>query len=328
MKAIRVHQPGGPEVLRLEEIAQPTPQAGEVLIKAAAAGVNYADVGQRQGMLGDPHAVELPYTPGFEVAGAIAQLGDGITNFAVGDRVMAVVDGGGYAEYALAPVAKVFPIPDGLDFAPATALLVQGLTAYGLIHDAARVQPGETVLVEAAAGGVGSLLIQLNKLAGAIVVGAASGSKLAYVKHLGADHAIDYTEREWSAQVFAATGGRGVDVVFDSVGGQIGGQAFGCLAPLGRMIVFGGASGQPLPLPQMMMPLNVKGLTISGFGGPWLRAGRAAVAAQALAAYVTQGQLTLEVGQAFTLEDAAAAHRALQERATTGKIVLRIAPES
>ena len=227
MKAIRIHQPGTPEVLQLEEIALPQPKAGEVLIKVAAAGVNYADIGMRQGMFGGPHSVELPYTPGLEVTGTVAALGPGVTGFEEGMRVMAVPDIGGYAEYAVAPADKTFRMPNGIDFAAANALLVQGLTAYGVLHDAAKIQPNESILVQSAAGGVGSLLVQLAKLAGAgVVLGTASSGKLDVVRQLGADAAIDYTQPDWIKQVYAVTQGRGVDVVLDAVGGPSAAQAF------------------------------------------------------------------------------------------------------
>jgi NADPH:quinone reductase len=322
MKAIRMHQPGGTEVLRLEEIAQPQPGPGEVLIKVMAAGVNYADVGMRRGMFGGPHSATLPFTPGFDVAGTIAASGPGVTGWEAGMRAMAVADIGGYAEYAVAPADKTFRMPRNMNFAPATALLVQGLTAYGLIHDAAKVQRGESVLVQSAAGGVGSLLLQLARLAGAgSVIGTASGGKLDVVRELGADAAIDYTQPDWSRQVYEATQGRGVDVVLDGVSGRSAAQAFGSLAPLGRMIMFGGASGEPLPFHEIMMPMQMKGLTLGGFGGPWLRPGRAAAAAQALTEYVERGELRIDV-TTFPLAEAAAAHAAIEARQTTGKVVL------
>lgn len=324
MQAIRVHQIGGPDVLRLEASETPQPGAGEVLIKVVVAGVNYADVGQRAGMMGGPHRVELPFTPGFEVAGTVAALGEGVQGPPPGTRVAAVLDSGGYAEYAVAPADKLFPLPPGLDFAPATAMLVQGLTAYSLIHDAAKVQKGESVLIEAAAGGVGSLLVQLAKAAGAgTVVGTVgSADKMDLVRDLGADVVINYSDPEWVQQVYGATQGRGVDVVFESVGGAVGAGSFNALAPLGRMILFGGASGQPLPFHELMMPLNVKGLSLIGYGGPWLRPGRAQVGAQELGRMIQSGQLKVVIGQTFPLAEAAAAHRALEERRTVGKTVL------
>jgi NADPH:quinone reductase len=325
MRAIRVHGPGAPDVLRLEDIPQPQPRAGEVLIKVTAAGVNYADIGMRRGMMGGPHAAPYPYTPGLEAAGTVAALGPGVTGFEPGMRVMSVPDGGCYAEYVVAPADRTFRMPDGLEFVPATALLVQGLTAYGLIHDAAKVQAGERVLVQSAAGGVGTLLVQLARLAGAgRVVGTASTSKLRLVRELGADAAVDYTREGWTEEVGAATGGQGMDVVIDGVGGRSAAQAFAGLAPFGRMVMYGGTSGEPLPFGEMMWPMQMKALTLGGFGGPWLRPGRAAAAMEALLGYVASGALRIEVGDTFPLSEAATAHQRIEDRHSTGKVVLTV----
>jgi NADPH:quinone reductase len=324
MKAIVAHTSGGPEVLRLEKVATPAPGAGELLIKVAAAGVNYADLLSTRGMAFGPHAGGFPITPGFEVAGTVVAVGANVSGFAEGARVAAVVESGGYAEYAVAPAERVFPLPDDLDFATALGFLIQGLTAYGLLHDAARLQPGESVLVQAAAGGVGSLAVQLARLLGAQpVIGTASTDrKRELVLSLGAHSAIDYTRPDWTQQVLAATNGVGVDVVLESVGGQVGAQVYGAIAPLGRLLVFGGASGQPMPWPDMQL-FNVKGLTISGFGGPWLRPGRAAAAWQALIDAVRADRLKVVIGEQFPLADAAVALHALAGRETVGKVVLK-----
>ncbi len=177
MRAIVVNEPGAPAVLRLEEVQTPEPSPGEVLIEVVVAGVDFADVGMRAGMVGGPHAVELPYTPGFEVAGVVAAVGEGAEGVAEGDRVAAVLPAGGYAEYAVASAGSVVPIPKGVGFAEASALLVQGLTAYGVLHDSARIGEGDAVLVMAAGGGVGALAVQLAKLAGAGTVVGTAGSR-------------------------------------------------------------------------------------------------------------------------------------------------------
>jgi NADPH2:quinone reductase len=181
MKAIVVDEPGVPDVLRLEEVEKPEPGPGEVLIGVAVAGVNFADVGLRAGMRGGPHALELPYTPGFEVAGVAATVGEGAEGVAGGDRVAAVLQVGGYAEYAVAPAEGVVRIPDGVGFDDASALLVQGLTAYGVLHDSARVEEGDAVLVMAAGGGVGTLAVQLAKLAGAGTVVGRPGAEESWI---------------------------------------------------------------------------------------------------------------------------------------------------
>jgi len=200
MKAIRINETGGPEVMHLEEIETPIPGEGEVLIKVAAAGVNYADLAQRQGAY--LTRTRTPMTLGVEVAGTVAALGPGVSTPAEGGRVVAYVNGG-YAEYALAQATTVIPIPPSLDFPQAAAFPVQGLTAYQLLRESAHIQPGESVLVHAAAGGVGTFAVQLAKLMGAgIVVGTASNSsKIDLIRKLGADAAINYTEDNWVEQV-------------------------------------------------------------------------------------------------------------------------------
>ena len=195
MKAIRIHETGGPEVMHLEEIETPTPKAGEILIKVAAAGVNYADLAQRAGAY--LTRTRTPTTLGIEIAGNVAALGTGVNSPVEGTRVAAFCEGG-YAEYAISQANMVIPIPQGIDFVHAAALPLQGITAYQLLHESARIQPGESVLVHAAAGGVGTLAIQLAKLMGAgTVIGTASNAeKLDLIRRLGADVAINYTEQD------------------------------------------------------------------------------------------------------------------------------------
>ena len=321
MKAIRMHATGGPEVLALDEIETPTPAAGEVLIKIAAAGVNYADLMQRQGTYPLPH--DPPVVLGVEAAGTVAALGSGVSGPPVGTRVVAFVVGG-YAEYAVAAAERVVPLPDALDAARATALLVQGLTAHGLLRGAARLAPGETVLVHAAAGGFGSLAVQLARLLGAgTVIGTAGASaKVARARELGADHALSYAEEDWDARVREVTGGRGVDVILDAVGGAVGARSLGLLAPFGRLVAFGASGGEPTPLVgQQLIPLNqaVVGYTLQGQPPAQL-----AAATAALLGYVAASRLRIDIGDAFPLAEAAAAHRAIAARQTTGKVTLSV----
>ena len=325
MRAIVVKEPGAPDVLGLEEVEAPRPGPGEVLIEVAVAGVNFADVGMRAGMMGGPHAVEFPYTPGFEVAGVAAAVGEGAEGVTEGDRVAAVLPAGGYAEYAVAPAGSVVRIPAGVDFAGASALLVQGLTAHGVLHDGARVGPDDTVLVMAAGGGVGTLAVQLAKLAGARAVVGAAGSreKLDLALSLGADHAVDYSGEGWADEVLAATGGRGATVVLECVGGDVGARAYECLAPLGRLVTYGAAGGEGLRPPDMWQ-LNLKGQTVGGYGGPWLRPGAAARARGEISRYLTEGSLRVVHGASFRLGEAPEAHRAVEERRTSGKVLLTV----
>src|SRR6266567_2902659 len=321
MKAIRVNETGGPEVLHLEEIETPTPKAGEILIKVAAAGINYADLAQRQGAyLTRTHT---PTTPGFEFAGTVVALGSGISAAAVGTRVVAFGDGG-YAEYALAQAANTIPIPPNLDFIHAAAFPVQGITAYQLLREAARIQPGESILIHAAAGGVGTLAVQLARLMGAgTIIGTASNAgKLELARRLGADVAINYTEEHWVEQVNNATGGQGVDIILEMVGGQVAEQNLQCLAHFGRMVIYGAASGQIAQFSGIQ--LMYKNQAIIGY---WLtsqmnRPDHITLAAMELMQYLISGKLEIVVGQTFPLAQAAEAHRAIAERKTMGKVVL------
>ncbi len=323
MKAIRIQETGGPEVMHLEEIEKPTPKAGEVLIKIAAAGINYADLAQRQGMyLTRTHT---PMTMGFEVAGTVEELGSNVTSPPVGTRVMALT-AGGYAEYTTAAANTIIPIPDNLDFNSAAAFPVQGITAYQLLRESTHLQTGESVLIHAAAGGVGTLAIQLAKLMGAkTVVGTASNDKkLELIRELGADAAINYKEADWAEQVTKATGGKGPDVILEMVGGEIAEKSLQILAPFGRMVVYGAAGGQMVQISGILLMYKNEGV-----GGYWLsawmsRPDKTAEAAQALMQYLASGKLRIIVGQTFPLAKAAEAHTTIAERKTTGKVVLTV----
>ncbi len=323
MKAIRINETGGPEVMHLEEIETPIPGEGEVLIKVAAAGVNYADLAQRQGAY--LTRTRTPMTLGVEVAGTVAALGPGVSTPAEGGRVVAYVNGG-YAEYALAQATTVIPIPPSLDFPQAAAFPVQGLTAYQLLRESAHIQPGESVLVHAAAGGVGTFAVQLAKLMGAgIVVGTASNSsKIDLIRKLGADAAINYTEDNWVEQVKNATRGQGSDIILEMVGGEIAEQSLKCLAPFGRMVIYGAASGKIAQFSGIQ--LMYKNQAIIGY---WLtsqlrHADRIAMAAMELMQFLASGKLQIIVGQTFPLADIAQAHQAIAERRTMGKVVLLV----
>jgi NADPH:quinone reductase len=323
MKAIRINETGGPEVMHLEEIETPVPGEGEVLIKVAAVGVNYADLAQRQGAY--MTRTRTPMTLGVEVAGTVAELGPGVRIPAEGSRVVAYVNGG-YAEYAVAQATSVIPIPASLDFTEAAAFPVQGLTAYQLLRESAHIQPGESVLVHAAAGGVGTLAVQLAKLMGAgIVAGTASNSsKLDLIRKLGADAAINYTEDNWVEQVKNATRGQGTDIILEMVGGEITEQSLKCLAPFGRMVIYGAASGKIAQFSGIQ--LMYKNQAIIGY---WLtsqlqRADRIAMAAMELMQFLASGKLQIIVGQTFPLAEAAQAHQAVAERRTMGKVVLLV----
>jgi len=323
MKAIRINETGGAEVMHLEEIEKPTAQAGEVLIKVAAAGINYADLMQRQGTyLTRTHT---PMTMGFEVAGTIEALGAGVTTPPVGSRVVAF-GAGGYAEYTTALAATVIPIPDNMSFESAAAFPVQGITAYQLLHESTHLQAGESILIHAAAGGVGTLAIQLAKLMGAkTVVGTAgSAEKLQLVRELGADAAINYKDADWAEQVQQATGGKGPDVILEMVGGDIANKSLQILAPFGRMVIYGAASGERAEFSGIQ--LMYKNQSVIGY---WLtawmsRPDKTAEAAKGLMQYLASGKMRIIVGNTFPLHQAVEAHKAIADRKTTGKVVLTV----
>lgn len=321
MKAIYIERNGGPEVLQLSE--RPDLQAGEgqLLLNVRASGINFADLLAREGTY--PPAPKAPMTPGLEVAGTIAQVGANVQSFRVGDRVMALLSGGGgYAESALIDSHAAVKLPDELDFAPATALLVQGLTAYFLLQDAP-MKKGDSVLVNAAAGGVGSLAVQIAKLLGAgTVVGTASSeAKRELVKSLGADAAVDYTRKGWAEDVKAATNGRGVDVFLDATG-ELDGEGFDALADGGRWVIYGAQSGEIKGLPgERAGAFLWRALTLKGFS-LYSAGERIPVALQQLISWTTSGQLKIESGDRFPLRQAKEAHEAIANRKTSGKVVL------
>lgn len=321
MKAVRIHQRGGTEVLKLEDIATPVPQQGEVLIQVAVAGVNYADVGQRQGNY--PNLAELPLTLGSEVAGTVVKTGPGVDASLEGHRVVALVDAG-YAEFALAKAEEIIPIIDGVSFAQATVIPVQGQTAYLLLDKATRLRQGERVLVHAAAGGVGSLAVQLAKIMGAsMVIGTTtSKSKLDFIRDLGADVAVTTNEASWIGQVMQATRGQGVDIILDPIGGEFGQQNIACLALFGRIVVYGSLSGGVTPfVTQMLIP---KCQSIIGYNTVIQSLEDRMRASQALMQAIASGQLKTFVDHSFPLAEVAAAHKMLEENKATGKVVLTV----
>ncbi|MFL6561068.1 MAG: zinc-binding alcohol dehydrogenase family protein, partial [Bacillus sp. (in: firmicutes)] len=230
MKAVRLTEYGGPEVLNLVEIDKPVPTGHEVLIEIKAIGVNYADTARRAGQ----YVVKtpLPFIPGAEIAGVVAAVGDQVTKVKPGTRIVTLIESGGYAEYALADERTLIPIPEQLDFHTAVALPLQGLSAYHILKTMGRLEKGESVLIHAAAGGVGTIAVQLAKLfgAGKVIATASSDGKLALAREMGADVLINYTEPDWEQQVLEATGGKGVNVALEMVGGDVFNKTVKCLA--------------------------------------------------------------------------------------------------
>lgn len=320
MTAVRVHAPGGPEVLRAEQVDRPGPGPGQALIRVAAVGVNYADVAGRRGSY--PLFGELPATLGFEAAGTVHAVGPGGDDALVGRRVVAMAPGA-YAEYVLADAASLIPVPDGLDPTRAAAFAAQGLTALGMLH-AAGLRAGETVLVHAAAGGVGSLAVQIARLldAGRVVGTASTPAKRALAEELGAHATVDYTDPGWPGRVRDALDGGSVDIALDLVGGGLPARTVELLTPATGRLVLGGLSGGAPELDPSA--LITAGVSAVGYTNPvWLaRPDFGPTAAARLLGWITSGALRLTVGATHPLADAAAAHRALEARETTGKVVL------
>ena len=317
MKAIRVNELGGADKLSLEEVEKPAPKADEVLIKVAAAGINYADTMMRSGnYLTKP---DLPFTLGYEAAGTVEELGADVKNLQIGQRVLATSSSGGYAEYATAKAALTMPIPDELGFGESTALLVQGLTALGLLNE---TKSGQSILIHAAAGGVGTLLVQLAKHKGLKVIGTASSEqKLQMVADLGADYAINYSEDDWTDEVLKATDGKGVDWLIEMVGGDIVAKNLKVLAKHGTMWIYGSASGEDFKV--SVLSLMQKNHIIRGY---WLMnesVENRINFTRELLEHLAAGRLKIQVTE-FPLEQAREAHEAIENRKTTGKVVLTV----
>jgi len=326
MRAIRYHAVGGPEVLQLDELTTPQPQAGEVLLRVRASGLNYADIARRYGRYLEP--TPLPYIPGSEVAGEIVALGPDVApqgGMQVGAAALALASSGGYAEYIALPARTVVPLPAGFDMAQAAALPLQGLTAYSILHLSGRMQPGETVLVNAAAGGVGTLAVQLAKLGGAgrVVAAAGSDEKLALARELGADETINYATEDLAERVRAITEGKGADVILEPVGGEVFNRSLAALARGGRLVTFGQASGQPGTVDTGR--LMARNASVVGFWLAILPARQMAEGMQALMTALGAGKLRVIIGGTYPLADAARAQTDLESRRTTGKLVLTVA---
>ncbi|RPD45722.1 hypothetical protein DNI29_16320 [Hymenobacter sediminis] len=313
MLAVQFPKHGEADVLQLVDLPLPQPGANEVLIKVTAAGVNYADIWQRRG--GGPRPVALPYVPGYEVAGTIAAVGSGVLQAQVGQRVMALLPSGGYAAYVVAPAAQVIPLPAGLGYAQATALLSQGPTAVGLLNTGHYA----SVLVLAAAGGVGSLLVQIAKNRGQRVIAAVGNeAKKAAAQASGADAVVSYADADWVQQVRAATAELGVDASFDAIGGQVGAQALQALSIGGTGVVYGAASGEPTKLDaQQLMGQRqaVRGYSLFG------EMDKLGSYMEELLGYFQAGKLHLPV-QTYPVAEVQAAQQALESRQTQGKVVL------
>ena len=320
MKAVRVHKYGGPEVLTLEEIPVPEPKAGEARVKIEAIGVNYIDIYQRTGL----YPLQTPFTLGTEGAGIVDAVGPNVTEVKKGERVGYASIPGSYAEYAIVPAARLVPIPPNIDARTAAALMLQGMTAHYLTHSTYPLKKGETALLHAAAGGVGLLLIQIAKQLGATVIGTVSTeAKAKLAKEMGADHLILYTQSDFLAEVKKLTDGRGVNVVYDSVGQTTFDKSLDCLRPRGYLVLFGQSSG-PVP-PFDPGKLAAKGslfLTRPSLPHYTLERSELLQRANDIFNWTAAGKLKVRIDKTFQMAEAAEAHRQLEGRKTTGKVLL------
>ena len=320
--AIRIHQAGGPEVLRWEETEVGEPGAGQVRLKQTAVGLNYIDVYHRTGL----YPLPLPFVPGMEAAGIVEAVGAGVTRLKPGDRVAYASAIGAYAEARLIPEDKVVKLPDAISDHTAAAMMLQGMTARYLIRDIYKVGPGDTILIHAAAGGVGLIVCQWAAALGATVIGTVSSDeKAALAKANGCHHPIVYTREDFHARVLEISGGKKLAVVYDSVGKDTFMKSLDCLRPRGLMVLFGASSGPVPPLDLGLLSqkgsLLVTRPTLATFvATPQLLEENSAD----LFAAVGSGKVKIHVNQTYPLKDAAKAHRDLEARKTTGSTILTV----
>jgi NADPH2:quinone reductase len=322
VKAVRVHALGGPEVMRYEDVDVPRPGPGEVLVKITATGFNYLDVQYRIGRVKAP----LPFTNGTEAAGVVTEVGSGVTDFKAGDRVAYTMILGTYAEYALAPAARLVPVPADLDLRTAAAALLQGLTAHYLTHSTYPLKAGETALVHAAAGGIGNVLTQVARIVGARVIATVgSDAKAELARQAGAHHVINYSTQDFEQEVKKLTEGRGVDVVYDSVGKDTFDRSLNCLRHRGYLALFGFSSGLVPPFDPAI--LGVKGslfLTRPGLNQYIATRDELMMRARDLFRWLGDGSVKIRINHTFPLADAVKAHQDLEARRTTGKVLLEV----
>jgi NADPH2:quinone reductase len=320
MKCIRIHEVGGPEVLRYEDLPEPVPGPGEAVVKIEAAGVNFIDIYFRTGL----YKTELPFTNGQEGAGTVVAVADDVDTLQPGDRVAYTGIHGSYAEFAAVPAARLVKVPDGVDTQTAAAAMLQGMTVHYLTHSTFHLKVGHTALIHAAAGGVGKILIQVAKMLGVRTIGTCSTEeKAAVARSVGADEVILYNDEDFVAEVKRITDGAGVDVVYDSVGKATWEGSMNCLKPRGMVVFFGNASG-PVPA--------IEPLTLTAKGSIFITrpslfhhiATREELEWRAadLFSWIRSGKVRIEPGETHPLADAAKAQTRLAGRLTTGKILL------
>jgi NADPH:quinone reductase len=321
MKAVRVHQTGGPEALQYEDTAVPQPATGQALVKMHAIGVNFIDVYFRTGL----YKAESPFILGMEGAGVVEQVGPDVTHVKVGDRVAYAMCRGSYAEYAAVPAWQLMPLPATLTFEQGAAAMLQGMTAHYLARSTFPLKAGDTCMVHAAAGGVGLLLVQIAKICGARVIGTTGTAKKAErAKAAGADEVILYNEVDFAAEARRLTGGKGVDVVYDSVGASTFEKSLDSLRPRGLMVSYGNASGAVPPVAPLL--LNQKGslfLTRPTLAHYCADRAELELRAGEVLGWIASDQVKLMLENSYPLAEAAQAHRDLESRKTMGKLLLK-----
>ncbi len=321
MKALRVHAFGGPEVLKLDEINVPEPGAGEARVKIQASGINFIDIYHRTGA----YKGALPLTLGQEGAGVVDAVGAGVTDVKMGDRVVYCSVQGSYAEYAIVPAARLVKIPDGISTEQAAAVFLQGLTAHYLTHSTFPLKPGDSALVHAAAGGLGLLTVQIAKLLGARVIGTTSTEeKAALAKQAGADAMILYTQQDFQAETKKLTNGRGVDVVYDSVGKTTFDKSLNCLRPRGYMVLCGQSSGAVPPLdPQVLNQRGSLFLTRPTLAHYIATREELLGRADDIFQWMKAGKLNVRIDRTWPLAQAGEAQQYLADRKSKGKLLLK-----
>jgi NADPH2:quinone reductase len=320
MKHIQVSKCGGPEELKLVDSPAPSADPGQALVKIAASGVNFIDVYFRAGL----YKAELPFTPGNEGAGIVESVGANVTEVKPGDRVAYAMHRGSYAEYAVVPGAQLVKVPAHVDLETAAAAMLQGMTAHYLTHSTFPLKPGQKALVHAAAGGAGRLIVQMAKMLGATVYGTAgSDAKAAIAKEAGADEVIVYTRDDFAAEVKRLTGGKGVDVIYDSVGKSTFLKGLDLLRPRGMMALFGQSSGTVDPIePNILHPKGSLFLTRPSLAHHCLTREELLWRSGDVLGWIEAGKLKLRIDKKYPLADAAQAHRDLEGRKTAGKLLL------
>ena len=320
MKAVRAHEIGGPEVLKYEDVADPVPEAGQALVDIKSIGVNYTDVSSRKGT--NP-PTSFPWTPGREAAGVVTAVGEGVTEVAVGDRVAYAMHTGSYAQKAAVPSRLLVELPQSMDFATGSAAMLQGMTAHFLVFGITRLNPGDRALVHAGAGGMGLLLIQMLKRLGVqIFTTVSTDAKAQLAKYAGADNVILYTQKDFEEEIKKATDGQGVSIVYDAVGQTTFEKGLNCLGKRGYMALFGAASGAIGPVDSGVLRDGSRFLTRPSLGDYTSTRDELLQRANEVLAWVGSGELKLHVSQTLPLEQAVEAHRQLEGRQSTGKILL------